>query len=105
MSNALSEQNATQSPIQLATGKPENFANIQTFGCRVWVRPPGPCSAKLKPNSCKGIFLGYVPCTTRNILWYDLTSSKIKIATHACFDKGMNDIPVTEMQPNVAHLV
>ena len=90
MSNALPERNLTQSPIQLATGKPKNFANIQTFGCRVWVRPPGSRSAKLKPNLQKGIFLGYVPRTTRNILWYDLETFKIKIATHACFDKGMN---------------
>ena len=64
MSNALLERNAKKSPIQLATGKPKNFANIQTFGCQVWVRPPGLCSAKLKPNSQKGVFLGYVPRTT-----------------------------------------
>ena len=105
MSNAFPERNATQLPIQLATGKPENFSNIRTFGCRVWVRPPGSRSAKLKPNLRKGIFLGYVPCTTRNILWYDLETSKIKIATHACFDKGMNNLPITDMPPNVAHLV
>ena len=82
ISNALLECGATQSPISLATEKPENFANNQTFGCCVWVQPPGSCSAKLKPNFCKGIFLGYVPCTTWNILWYNLETSRIKIATH-----------------------
>ena len=60
---------------------------------------------KLKPNSRKGVFLGYVPHTTCNILWYDTETSRIKIATHAQFDMGMNDLPVTDMPPNVTHLV
>ena len=47
----------------------------------------------------------YVPHTTRNILWYDLETTRIKIATHARFDEGMNDLPVVDMPPNVRHLV
>ena len=35
MSNVLPELGATQSHISLATRKPENFSNVQTFGCRV----------------------------------------------------------------------
>ena len=31
--------------------------------------------------------------------------SRIKIASHACFDKGMNNLPVTEMLPSIAHLI
>ena len=104
MSNALPDPSQDKSPIALATGRPEDFSNIRTFGCRVWVRPPGKRSAKLQPNSRKGIFLGYVPHTTRNILWYDVETTRIKIATHARFDEGMNDLPVTDMPPNVAHL-
>ena len=105
MSNALPERHKANSPISLATGKQEDFTNIRTFGCQVWVRPPGQRSAKLKPNSRKGIFLGYVPHTTHNILWYDVETSRIKIATHARFDEGMNDLPVTDMPPNVSHLL
>ena len=104
MSNAFPERTRNRSPVCLSTGKQEDFSNIRTFGCRVWVRPPGHRAAKLKPNSRKGIFLGYVPHTTRNILWYDVETSRIKIATHARFDEGMNDLPVTDMPPNVAHL-
>ena len=37
MSNYLPERSATQSPISLATGKPEIFVNCQTFDCYVWV--------------------------------------------------------------------
>ena len=33
----------------------------------VWVRPPGKRLAKLVPNSRKGLFLGYVPYTTRHV--------------------------------------
>ena len=65
----------------------------------------GQRSTKLKPNSQKGVFLAYVPHTTQNILLYDLETSRIKIATHAQFDEGMNDLPVTNIPPNVAHLI
>ena len=82
----------------------EDFTNLRTFGCRVWVRPPGKRPAKLVVNSRKGIFLGYVPYTTRNILWYDPETHRVKIATHACFDKGYNDVPTTQIPPNVIHL-
>ena len=35
------------------------------------------------------------------MLWYETEKSKIKVATHACFDKGMmSNLPVP---PNVAH--
>ena len=104
MSNAFPEPSKHLSPVALSMGKPENFANIQTFGCRAWVRPPGKRNAKLKPTSRKGNFLGYVPHATRNILWHDIETTKIKIATHARFDEGMNDLPVTDVPPNVAHL-
>ena len=66
--------------------------------------PPGKQAAKLIPNSCRGIFLGCVPCTTRNILWCDPETSCVKIATHACFNEGFNDLPITAVPPNVMHL-
>ena len=105
MSNALPERGASASPVKLATGKNKNFLNIRTFGCCVWVQPPGAQTAKLKPNLQKGIFLGYVPHTTQNMLWYNRETSRIKIVTHAHFDEGMNDLPITDMPPNVVHLV
>ena len=58
MSDAFLEWGASASPVKLATGKSKNFLNIWTFGCQVWVLPPGAQTAKLKPNSQKGIFLG-----------------------------------------------
>ena len=38
----------------------------------------------------------------QNILWYDLGTNEIKIATHARFDEGINDLPT--LPPNAAYL-
>jgi hypothetical protein len=59
---------------------------------------------KFWPNSRKGIFLGFLPNTTKNILWYDVETSEVKIAKHARFDEGLNDLPFGEIPPNVQHL-
>ena len=76
LSNAFPEAGKDISPIQLAnpTGKAEDLSKLRTFGCWTWVKPPGSQDAKLVPNSWKDIFLGYVPYTTRNILWYDVAT-------------------------------
>ena len=59
---------------------------------------------KLKSNSQKGIFLGYIPNTTMNILWYDPETNKVKIAKHTRFDEGMNNLLAILILPNVVHL-
>jgi hypothetical protein len=102
--NALPSRDSDKSPIELCTGKSEDFTGFRTFGCRVWVRPPGRQNAKLRPNARKGIFLGK-PDTTKNIIWYDPASSHIKLAKHARFDEGMNDLPFEDIPPNVQHLM
>jgi hypothetical protein len=89
---------------QLHSGKQEDFSRFRTFGCRVWVRPPGKRKGKLINNARKGIFLGYLPHTTKNLLWYDLETHRVKIAFHARFDEGMNDLPADSIPPNVQHL-
>ena len=104
LSNALPEKNRHKSPLEMATGKKEDFSHLRTFGCRVWVRPVGGRSSKYKTNSRKGTFLGYTPHTTRNIIWYDGETDRIKIASHARFDEGMNDLPISEIPPNVQQL-
>ena len=91
------------SPLYQSTGKRDNFkSSSQHFGCRVWIRPPGRRRAKFKPNSRKGIFLGYVPHTTRNILWFDVGTERVKIATCVRFDEGMDDSPFESILPNVS---
>jgi len=77
---------------------------LRTFGCRVWVRPPGQQSAKLIHNSRKGIFLGFIPNADKNIIWYDTETHVVKIAKHVHFDEGMNDLPPDLVPPNVVDL-
>lgn len=102
--NSIPSKDQTTAPLTLATGKVDDFSAFRTFGCRVWVRPPGRRSAKLRPNSRKGIFLGFLANTTKNILWYDVETHRVKIAKHARFDEGMNDLPTSDIPPNVVHL-
>jgi len=92
------------SPHYITTGKKDDLSALRTFGCRVWVRPPGRRSAKLIPNSREGIFLGFIPNTDKNIIWYDTEPHVVKIAKHVRFDEGMNDLPPDLVPPNVVHL-
>ena len=104
LANAFPSRDQLQPPITLAHNRRENFTHLRTFGSRVWVRPSGRRPSKLFPNSRKEIFLGFLPDTTKNILWYDAETDKIKIASHVRFDEGMNDLPVASVPPNVQHL-
>jgi len=92
------------SPNYITTGKKDDLSALRTFGCRVWVCPPGRRYAKLIPNSHKGIFLGFIPNTDKNIIWYDTETHVVKIAKHVRFDEGMNDLPPNLVPPNVVHL-
>ena len=103
--NALPGNGQGSSPIHLSTGKKDNLKNLRTFGCRVWVRTPGIQAKRFKDKARKGIFLGYVPHTTRNIIWYDVESQRCKIAVHCVFDKGFNDVPIESLCPNAQHLL
>ena len=107
LSNAFPEARKDKSPVQLANPscKAEDLSSLRTFGCQTWVKPPGARDAKLVPNSQKGIFLGYVPYTTRTILLYDVATHKVKIATHAKFDEGFNDFPMDQVPSNGQHLM
>ena len=42
-----------------------------------------------------------MPGTTQNIIWLDDETKRIKYATHARFDEGMNDVPINKIPPNV----
>ena len=68
--------------VEINYGKVDDFAAFRTFGCRVWVRPPGRRQHKLRPNSRKGRFLGFLPNTTKNIVWFDPETEKVKTAKH-----------------------
>lgn len=102
--NSTPSRDQAASPYMMATGDRDDFTHFRTFGCRVWVRPPGGRTMKMQSNSRKGIFLGFIPKTTKNILWYDCETNRVKLARHAKFDEGMNDLPLPTIPPNVVHL-
>ena len=105
MSNALPEPSQLKFPITLATGKQEDFSKTQELlAAMSGFILQGITLPKICPNSQKGIFLGCVPHTTQNILWHDIKTTKMEIPPHVLFDKGMNNLPVTEMPPNITHL-
>ena len=93
------------SPIHLSTGKKDNLKNLHTFGCQVWVRPPGIQAKRFKDKARKRIFLGYVPHTTQNIIWYDVEFQRCKIAVHCVFDKGFNYVPIESLSSNAQYLL
>ena len=107
LSNAFPEPGKNKLSIQLAnpSGKAEVLSKLRTFGCRTWIKSLGARDARLAPSSHKGIFLGYVPYTTRNILWYDVETHNVKIATHARSDEGFNDLPMDKAPPDGQHLM
>ena len=38
------------------------------------------------------------------ILWFDVETERVKIAKHAKFDEGMNDLDINSIPPNVQQL-
>ena len=62
-------------------------------------------SSSISSESKKGIFLGYVPHTDRLIIWYDVESERVKIATHCKFDEGFNDLLSSELPPGFQQIL
>lgn len=108
MQNAFPSRGQSASHLFLTFNKKENFKNLATFGCRVWVYPPRPSNrrkkGKLHADSRKGIFLGFKPGTTCNILWYDPETNRVKSSSNFRFDKMFHDLPMEKRPPNVIQL-
>jgi hypothetical protein len=103
--NALPGKDGSLSSFsRLHNEQKADLTGLRTFGCRVWVRPPGQRKGRLHNHAKRGIFLGFLPNTTKNILWFDPETNRMKIAFHVRFDEGMNDLDVKDVPPNVRHL-
>ena len=61
---------------------------------------PSKRTAEFKHNIVKGIFLGFIPQTKRNILWYNCETGNIDPANHVKFDEGMNNLPFKNFPPS-----
>ena len=75
------------------------------FGCLIYVQPPGVRNKGFHQDTRQGIFLSYVPHTDKLFVCYDKNSENIKIATHAKFDEGFNDLPINYLLPNCQHIL
>jgi Reverse transcriptase (RNA-dependent DNA polymerase)/GAG-pre-integrase domain len=90
-----------RTPYEILTGHVPDLSKVRTFGCRVYVRPPGGRKRKTADNTRKGQFLGY-KATTKNILYIDDRTREIKEAFHVRFDEAFNDL--VEPPPNAVTL-
>ena len=43
--------------------------------------------------------------TDKLFVWYDENSERVKIATHAKFDNGFNDLPINNLPPNCQQIL
>ena len=66
--------------------------------------PPGGSDAKFHSRSKKGIHLGFPKNTAKNVIWHGPETDNVIIAKHACFDEGMNDLPIHKLPPNALQL-
>jgi Reverse transcriptase (RNA-dependent DNA polymerase) len=80
----------SKSPYEALTGQRPDLSALRTFGCRVWVRPPGGRDRKVITNARKGRFLGYA--RSMNICIYlDEKTLEVKETSNLRFDETHSD--------------
>jgi hypothetical protein len=80
-----------KSPYEMCGRVLPSLSELRTFGYWVHVRPTTARYGRLVPNTRTVIFLGY-SCSLKTVYYFDVGSSIVKMATHARFNKGMNDL-------------
>jgi hypothetical protein len=64
----------------------------------------GTPTCEITTNLAKRHLSWLSPQHTKNILWYDVDTGRIKIAKHVRFDEGLNDLPIDALLSNVQHV-
>jgi len=96
-------RDSTESAHQKLHGEKDNLGLLRTFGCRLWVKILAwQNQVKCIQDTKKGIFLGYRTNTLKNVAWHDPLTDRVKHGYHVRFDEGFNDLPLAQLQPNVA---
>jgi hypothetical protein len=54
----MTNRGKDKTPYEIITGKRPDLSELQMFGCKVYVCPPGQRKHKLDHHDNKGIFLG-----------------------------------------------
>jgi hypothetical protein len=86
-------------PVIRIGGKRPDVAQIRTFGCQVYVRPPGNQPSKLEPNVNEGKYVG--PTTTFNQANYQYY--RAHTSAHVHYDEGMNDTVTPTLKSRQLH--
>ena len=87
------------------TGNKDNFTNICTFDCRVFVCPSGFQKKCFKKDVQQGIFLIHVLHTNHLIFYFEENSGWVKIATHAKFNNSFNYLSVDNLPLNFQQIL
>jgi Reverse transcriptase (RNA-dependent DNA polymerase) len=80
-----------RSPYEALTGQKPDVSTLRTFGCRVWVRPPGGRDRKVIVNARVGRFLGYARSNSICI-YVDEVTHEIKETSNLRFDELFTDV-------------
>jgi GTP cyclohydrolase I len=68
-----------------------DISSLRTFGCRVWVRPPGGRDRKVIGNARVGHFLGYARMNSICV-YIDEITKEVKELSNLCFDELFSDV-------------
>jgi hypothetical protein len=80
-------------PMVQIGGRHIDIANLCTFGCYLYVRPPGRGLSKLELHVDQGRFLGYTVSRTQ-VYYLDLRTKSIKTSVHVRYDEGISEFKV-----------
>ena len=81
------------SPDEKKSGNRPNVGDIKSFGCQVYIIPPGRIRERMDNNVKRGIFTGYIATSSQMYYWYMYTKL-VKTYKHGRFDEVMNDLEI-----------
>jgi Reverse transcriptase (RNA-dependent DNA polymerase) len=81
----------TRTPYEAITGIRPDISSLRTFGCRVWVRPPGGRDRKAIGNARVGRFLGFARSTSICV-YIDEVTKEVKETSNLRFDELFSDV-------------
>ena len=70
-----------------------NAGSLKSFGCQVYIIPPGRIRERMDNNVKRGIFTGYIATSSQMYYWYMYTKL-VKTYKHGRFDEVMNDLEI-----------
>ena len=102
--HALPTATQTKTLHEFVCGLQADPANLCMFDCWVWIFTPRRPLAKLNLHAANGFFLGHLPHTTENTIWFDPARNHVEIACNVRFDEGMNNLFVKDIYPKAFQL-